>query len=287
MTIEAKNVTIGVLALQGAFAEHVEHLKQAALTLQKHSMGENGSIRGASIRVIEVRTAEELSICEGLVIPGGESTAISLVAERTGMLEPLRAYVHELVHQGQPGEERVLSQGRAVWGTCAGLILVASEAGGCPARGQEILGGLDVKVSRNHFGSQLDSFIAPLEMPILKELGSENGAPFEGVFIRAPVVDAVNISTAKPTLFGLGEKKKAIERDIEKSLVVQAPNPSAEWVEFVANNPVEVLTTLERAGGELCVAVRQGRTLGTSFHPELTSDSRLHQWWIQKCVLQA
>ncbi len=139
---------IGVLALQGAFREHIQKL--AAL--------------GAA--AVEVRRADQLSKLDGLIIPGGESTTMGLVAERWGLVNPLRRWV---------------SQGRPVWGTCAGLILLADRATGQKRDGQTLLGGLDVSVNRNFFGSQRDSFEAELEV-----VGWD--APSPAVFIRAPAV---------------------------------------------------------------------------------------------------
>lgn len=117
-------LTIGVLALQGAFAEHINHL---------------GRIEG--VRAIAVRTPEQLEICQGLVIPGGESTAIALGAERGGLLEPMRRWVRE---------------GKPTWGTCAGMIMLAREATGGKKQ-QELLGGWDGRVSRNGWGSQVSA----------------------------------------------------------------------------------------------------------------------------------
>jgi 5'-phosphate synthase pdxT subunit len=143
---------IGVLALQGAFAEHVAML---------HRLG-----AGA----VEVRKPEQLAELDGLIIPGGESTTMGLIAERWGLVEPLRAWVHG----GQP-----------TWGTCAGMILLAERAEGQKQGGQPLLGGLDVTVNRNYFGRQVDSFEMLLDAPIL---GPE---PVRAVFIRAPAITEV------------------------------------------------------------------------------------------------
>ena len=144
--------TIGVLALQGAFREHAAMLAQA----------------GA--KVVEVRKPEQLDELDGLVIPGGESTAMGLIAERWGLVEPLRAWVHG---------------GHPTWGTCAGMIMLAERASGQKEGGQTLLGGLDVTVNRNHFGRQLQSFETQLDVPIL---GDE---PVHAVFIRAPGIVSV------------------------------------------------------------------------------------------------
>ena len=141
--------TIGVLALQGAFAEHIKMLEAA----------------GATTR--EVRKPEHLADLDGLVMPGGESTSMGLTAERWGLVEPLRAWVRD---------------GRPTWGTCAGMILLAERADGQKSGGQPLIGGLDVTVSRNYFGRQVNSFETLLDAPCL---GPE---PTPAVFIRAPAI---------------------------------------------------------------------------------------------------
>ncbi len=142
---------IGVLALQGAFIEHEQVLERI----------------GAE--PVEVRLPQHLEGLDGLIIPGGESTTIGKVAVRWGLLEPLRDFAWS---------------GRPVWGTCAGMILLAREASdGLPD--QPLLGLMDVAVRRNAFGRQVDSFEADLEVPALGD------PPFHAVFIRAPRIERV------------------------------------------------------------------------------------------------
>jgi len=139
---------IGVLALQGDFAEHMALLRRIGAQAQ------------------EVRLPAELDGLDGLIIPGGESTTIGKLAVSYGLLEPIRA---------------MAQAGRPVWGTCAGMILLAREAlDGVP--GQPLLGLLDIRVVRNGFGRQVDSFESDLEVPAL------GSPPFRAVFIRAPYV---------------------------------------------------------------------------------------------------
>ncbi|QIQ05738.1 pyridoxal 5'-phosphate synthase glutaminase subunit PdxT [Streptomyces liangshanensis] len=142
---------VGVLALQGDVREHLAALAAA----------------GAAART--VRRPEELAGVEGLVIPGGESTTMSKLAVLFGMLEPLR----ERIAAGMP-----------VYGTCAGMILLADKILD-PRSGQETLGGIDMIVRRNAFGRQNESFEAAVDVT-----GVEGG-PVEGVFIRAPWVESV------------------------------------------------------------------------------------------------
>src|SRR3954451_23627801 len=152
MKPEYSKLTIGVLALQGAFIEHIKMLRQLG------------------VAAVEVRKPEQLADLDGLIIPGGESTTMGLIAERWGLVEPLRQWVHN---------------GRPTWGTCAGMILLAERATGQKQGGQPLLGGLDVTVNRNYFGRQTESFETMLVVP---QLGAE---PFHAVFIRAPAITEV------------------------------------------------------------------------------------------------
>ena len=145
-------ITIGVLALQGAFAEHIQMLRRLG------------------VAAVEVRKVEQLAGLDGLIIPGGESTTMGLIAERWGLVQPLREWVHD---------------GRPTWGTCAGMILLAKQATHQKKGGHPLLGGLDVTVDRNYFGRQVDSFETDIDVPIL------DGEPFHAVFIRAPAIMAV------------------------------------------------------------------------------------------------
>ncbi|MEZ4707964.1 MAG: pyridoxal 5'-phosphate synthase glutaminase subunit PdxT [Caldilineaceae bacterium] len=146
---DKSQITIGVLALQGAFLEHIKMLRRLG------------------VQAIEVRKPEQLAGLDGLIIPGGESTSMGLIAERWGLVEPLRQWVQS---------------GRPTWGTCAGMILLAERATGQKRGGQTLLGGLDVTVNRNYFGRQVDSFETDLPVPVLGD------APYPAIFIRAPAI---------------------------------------------------------------------------------------------------
>ena len=178
---------VGILALQGDVREHARIV----------------SALGHEARL--VRKPEELDGLDAIIVPGGESTTIGKLAERFGLLEPLR---------------RVIREGLPTLGTCAGLIFLA---GGTTGPSQTQLGVLDVVVERNAFGRQVDSFEAELEVVGLTE-------PLHAVFIRAPIVDKVGAE-------------------------------------------VEVLATV----GADPVMVRQGNIVATSFHPELTGETRVHE----------
>jgi 5'-phosphate synthase pdxT subunit len=183
-------VKVGILALQGAVEEHARALADV----------------GA--HPVEVRVPDDLADVEALVLPGGESTTIALLLASSGLGDALVPR---------------LAAGMPALGTCAGMILLAREVlDGRP--GQHGLGAIDLAVRRNGYGRQVDSFEAPVQV---EGLGEE---PFPGVFIRAPVVEAV------------GEG-------------------------------VEVLATVDGRP----VLCRQGRVLASAFHPELTSDRRVHE----------
>ncbi len=183
---------IGVLALQGDFAEHLTML------------------RSLDVEARAVRLPRDLEGLDGLILPGGESTTISRLADAYGLVEPLRAFA---------------GAGRALWGTCAGAICLARSA---PDLDRPTLGLIDIEVRRNAFGRQIDSF--EIDLPIAEI----EGGPFHAVFIRAPVIEAT----------GPG------------------------------------VTVLARLEDESIVAVREGNRLATAFHPELTTDTRLHRYFV-------
>lgn len=148
-------MTIGVLALQGAFAEH-----RRALTR-------------LGVEAREVRLPADLEGVEAVIIPGGESTAIGKLLARTGLDGSIRARV---------------DAGMPVWGTCAGMILLATDLGDSGSRSgppQPLLGLMDLHVRRNAFGAQLESFETTLDAPAIAT------HPVPAVFIRAPVIEAV------------------------------------------------------------------------------------------------
>jgi 5'-phosphate synthase pdxT subunit len=148
---------IGILALQGAFREHVKIL------------------RSLGVEVVQVRLPQELDGLEGLIIPGGESTTIGKLAVTYGLMEAIM----EMADEGKP-----------IWGTCAGLILLAKHTEGAE---QPRIGAMDLRVQRNAFGRQVDSFEADIPVPALEAVSEpmEKGLPFHAVFIRAPLVESV------------------------------------------------------------------------------------------------
>jgi len=189
---------VGVLALQGDVREHLNSLSLLNVAVQK------------------VRTVEELETVNALIIPGGESTTISMLAKRVGLMNPLRKFVQDK---------------KAVYGSCAGMIMLAHEILD-GRKDQETIGGLDITVRRNAFGRQVDSFETDLKINNFEK-------EFRAVFIRAP------------------------------------------WVERIGDD-VEVLATVKTSDNkEHPVMVRQDNLLATAFHPELTTDSRIHEYFVQ------
>jgi len=169
-------------------------------------------LNGLGVDAHPVRRASELDEIDGLVIPGGESSVMDKLSRLFGLAEPLKA---------------AIASGLPVYGTCAGLIMLADTVLDSIS-GQQSLGGFDVAVRRNAFGSQVDSFETDLEIPVLGDV------PVHAVFIRAPVVESVG-------------------------------------------DGVDVLSRLD--DGRI-VAVRQGNLLGTSFHPEVTGETRFHEYFL-------
>lgn len=184
------NMQVGVLALQGAFAAHSDCLK---------SIG---------VQSIEVRTPQQLGSVDALLMPGGESSTMSQLLESSGLFDPIATRIAE---------------GMPVFGTCAGMILLASEI--LDGRSdQRNFSAIDISVRRNAFGRQVDSFEATINSSV---------GDFHGVFIRAPRIERVGAQ-------------------------------------------VEVLGSIN----DEPVLVRQGNVLAASFHPELSNDARLHEYFV-------
>lgn len=166
------------------------------------------------------------------------------------------------------------------WGTCAGLILLSESANRTKKGGQELIGGLDVRVNRNHFGRQTESFESSIELPFLSSLPSSSGDStyFQAIFIRAPVVEKI---LPHATGVQIEEEKK------DDTVVAPSKTPLDDVVKEMLDKDVEVLARLPaKEGGHDgdIIAVRQGNCFGTSFHPELTGDARIHVWWLAQSL---
>lgn len=182
--------TVGILALQGDFEAH------------------HKAVERAGAKAIEVRSESELAQCDGLIIPGGESSTMLKLLDQENLTGPLKLFA------GQ----------KPVYGSCAGAILLAREV---THPSQSSLGLMDIQVERNAYGRQIDSRIARITV--------ENGGELEAVFIRAPIIRQVGADAT----------------------VLASYQGDPVWVE-------------------------QGRHMVTTFHPELTTDPRVHQRFVAK-----
>jgi pyridoxal 5'-phosphate synthase pdxT subunit len=191
---------VGVLALQGAVSEHVSCLRKAM---------EKIGVPAGEREIDEVRVKPDLEGLEAIVLPGGESTTLSLLMEEEGLFEAISAVPK-------------------IFGTCAGAILLAKEIVGAK-NGQKSLGLMDISIVRNAYGRQLDSFEEGIGITLDGKEGEINA-----VFIRAPVIGKVG-----------------------------------EGVEVLAS-----------CRGEP-VAVRQGKYIAATFHPELSGDTLLHEYFLR------
>mmetsp|Transcript_13346 Transcript_13346/g.25334 ORF Transcript_13346/g.25334 Transcript_13346/m.25334 type:complete len:291 (-) Transcript_13346:2474-3346(-) len=278
---------VGVLALQGAFEEHQKCLE---------SIG---------CRTRQVRTAADLQGLEGLVLPGGESTAMGLIGTGTNVANGKSLW----------DALRDFSQSTPTWGTCAGMILLAEKCVGTSAviqQGQALIGGVDITVCRNYFGSQISSFemATPPPPPAVNgSSDSSSAASFPGVFIRAPAilaagpdvtvlgrVHATPCRQAAITLEELERKIKDGESVLQQLNVVDALDRSQGGLQYkMVSNPAAVGTDEEDVvrlpgaaeGGSarhVICAVRKNHLLCTAFHPELTDDYRWHEYFVNEMV---
>lgn len=295
-------ITIGVLALQGAFEEHQQSLEAIS----------------PKIRTIQIRTPDQLESIDGIVFPGGESTAMGLIGDATtGLWDGLRKFVHS---------------GKPTWGTCAGMILLAERCIGTSAvisKGQSLIGGVDILVCRNYFGSQISSFemsTPPPPTPFATVdsdvSGEEVNSSFPGVFIRAPAiltapsdvqvlgtVVAAPCRAAAVVLRELERKLEAGEIVIQLGVVdalerkadggisyanvcLQKDNAQEDVENFEEEKKDSTSIIQERINvtlpgasdetnaREVICAVRKGMILCTAFHPEIADDLRWHKYFV-------
>mmetsp|Transcript_3636 Transcript_3636/g.6652 ORF Transcript_3636/g.6652 Transcript_3636/m.6652 type:complete len:313 (+) Transcript_3636:139-1077(+) len=294
-------ITIGVLALQGAFEEHQRSIESIS----------------PQIKTVQIRTPDQLSQIDGIILPGGESTAIGLIGDATsGLWEALRQFVH--------------SSNKPTWGTCAGMILLSERCVGASAvitNGQSLIGGMDILVCRNYFGSQVSSFEmstpAPPRPPCcnlegMEDEGEDVNAPFPGVFIRAPAILTVSPDmevlgkvVAAPSrgaavvLRELERKIEAGENVIQMGVVDALERGAGGGIRYTdvrlhkdaandADNEEEKKDTViqerinidlpgasdETNAREVICAVRKGKILCTAFHPEIADDLRWHKYFV-------
>jgi pyridoxal 5'-phosphate synthase pdxT subunit len=173
------------------------------------------------------------------------------------------------------------------------LILLAESANRTKQGGQELIGGLDVRVNRNHFGRQVESFVADLNLPFLRDSGIRSdpaNSPFQGIFIRAPIVEKI---------LPYVEGEQIAEEQRQETVIAPPRKVEDPEAQKAVSKAVQVLGTLpgrvkkamsapsnldaEAEAGDI-IAVRQGNVFGTSFHPELTGDIRIHVWWLMQLI---
>jgi pyridoxal 5'-phosphate synthase pdxT subunit len=225
-------VLVGVLALQGDFAEH-----RAAL-----------SEIGADSR--PVRRPADLSDIDGLILPGGESTTMSMLLDSSGLAEPIG---------------REVAAGLPAFGTCAGMIMLAREV--VDGRSdQRSYGVIDLVVRRNGYGRQLDSFECDLVIPVI---GSR---PLHAVFIRAPMVESAGLGVE--VLSSLAGPDITLDRGVGEAQVA----PAAGTDRFARDETSRSGTWAP--SHRTPVVCRQSNVLVAAFHPELTSDRRLHELFL-------
>jgi 5'-phosphate synthase pdxT subunit len=212
-----QRLKIGVLALQGAVVEHCRMLE---------SLG---------VIVVEVRLPKHLALLDGLIIPGGESTSMGLIAERWGLIEPLRSWVRS---------------GRPTWGICAGMILLADSIEDQKQGGQPFIGGMEVEVNRNYFGRQINSFEAMLNVSNIADF-YEAEKPYQAVFIRAPIITEVRNGVIILASIMNGLESKLIVAARQKLMMVTAFHPELtddlRWHQLFLNMVDESRTTLIHA----------------------------------------
>ena len=186
---------VGVLALQGAYQKHIDMLNAL----------------GAPTRT--VRLPHELDGCSALIIPGGESTTISLLIQKNGLYDPIKAFAKH----------------HPVMGVCAGMIMMATEA---DDNRVTPLGLIPFKALRNHYGRQVHSFTTDIKLDFVN-----NSQAFPAVFIRAPGVDRIS-------------------------------------------SEVQILARIKSNDKDEAIILSKGHHMAVSFHPELTDDTRIHDYWL-------
>lgn len=233
-------VRVGVLGFQGAFAEHEYNLTRAFHNLEK---SQSDTFKTVSMEIVNVRKPQDVPGLDGLILPGGESTTMSKFLERNNFLDVLRTWL-----KGDTSRRPVVWR-PVIWGTCAGLILLADRVLDMKIGGQVTIGGLHITADRNIYGRQRESFETTLTLhdkDLFDTSGGDQGEPqtCPGVFIRAPGIDSID------------------------------------------GDDVEILATMGEERTKV-VAVKQDNLMVTAFHPELTDDLRWHSFFLKDIVKKA
>ncbi|CAH1798749.1 unnamed protein product [Owenia fusiformis] len=218
---------VGVLAFQGAFSEHEQALEKAFQTMNNTETDSE-----LSLQITEVRVPSHLDGLDGLIIPGGESTTMSIFLNKNNFKQKLRSMI-----EGVNGRRTI------VWGTCAGQILLSNTVLCQKTGSQQMIGGVDITTSRNTYGRQCESFESEISTHH-EDLQQDGVSVCRGIFIRAPGVVSIDDSSVI-TLATIGD---------------------------------------ENTGNKRIVAVQQGNIMTTSFHPELTEDTRWHTFFLDQIL---
>jgi len=246
------NIKIAVLALQGGFKEHVDMINSLSTDFK--------SSNNVNIQVKEIKSYEQITEFkpDGVILPGGESTSMSIIAS-SNKGGNIFDYLKQFVESGKP-----------VWGTCAGSIMLSNKVDGQKVGGQSLIGGLDVLISRNYFGRQINSFIRKVDLKLIHEQDTDKHQSivddnekeittteilkdFEAVFIRAPAI------------------LKVLDKD-KVSIIAE-----------IQGKPLHDGATQE-THEKVIIGVRQSNIIATVFHPELTNDNRFHKYFIDIVV---
>ena len=204
-----------------------------------------------------IRKADDFDDLDGIILPGGESTTMSIVGERWGLFSKLKEWV---------------KADRPIWGTCAGMILLSDHCIKQAESGQSLVGGLDAHICRNYFGSQIHScrLSIDVESKAADDINScshvdsnnSNSNKWEGVFIRAPAILKV------------GSNVEVLAH------VTSPPHPHAKEEVYKLLN----INDNDNNGIKVIVGIKQKNILATAFHPELTDDKRWHQYFISMVI---
>ncbi len=217
------NNTVGILALQGAYQKHVDTLNRLSVKSQL------------------VRKASELESCSALILPGGESTTISLLIQKNNLHKAIKDF----------------AKNHGIMGVCAGMIMMANDVDD-----ERVipLGLMPFKALRNFYGRQVNSFTADIKL-------SFDDHSFNAPFIRAPSIDGY-LSTPTDEVYSL-----------------KTPRHQTSAQQYDKNLPSAI--TILATHKEATVMIGTGKHVALSFHPELTSDTRIHKYWLSKLSLPA
>lgn len=272
-------IRIGILALQGAVEEH-------AAMVRSLSAAPSGGATGVRFETVLIHDSKDMTgnALDGIILPGGESTTMAIVGERCGVFSLLKEWVR---------------QERPVWGTCAGMILLSDHAVKTCEGGQSLIGGLDVSVCRNFFGSQVYSAQIDISLPLQPHSYSSSSSKnmnvidednyktlispspvYPGVFIRAPAilraghgVDVLAKVVARPHAQAYAEVSAALR---------PAAGGACGAVTVIDGSGVQsVYNTADSSKDmfEVIIAAKHNNCLVTAFHPELTKDDRWHRYF--------